>query len=120
MVLYILIAYHYLTHPAIRRCDDVIMLSLCTSQRRFRYDSNKSPNNVSGERRQDISVVRLHTVLLERCDDVLKGRNNDNPSVRLQDVSNRSQMNRSQWYVSKTSQWYLSTTFHYCVPKTAL
>ena len=42
------------------------------------------------ERRQDVSVVRLHVVLLERHNDVSKGRNNDVPSVRLHDVSNKS------------------------------
>ena len=44
------------------------------------------------ERRQDVSVVRLYDVLLERCDDVLKGRNNRVLSVRLHDVSDKSQM----------------------------
>ena len=44
------------------------------------------------ERRQDVSVVRLYDVLLERHNDVSKGRNNDPPSLRLHDVSNKSQM----------------------------
>ena len=44
------------------------------------------------ERRQDVSVVRLYDVLLERCDDFLKGRNNRVLSVRLHDVSDKSQM----------------------------
>ena len=43
------------------------------------------------ERRQDVSVVRLY-VLLERHNDVSKGRNNDAPSLRLHDVSDKSQM----------------------------
>ena len=42
------------------------------------------------ERRQDVSVVRLHGVLLERNNDVSKGRNNDSPSLRLHDVSDKS------------------------------
>ena len=39
------------------------------------------------ERRQDVSVVPLYDVLLERHNDVSKGRNNDTPSLRLHDVS---------------------------------
>ena len=35
------------------------------------------------ESRQDVSVLRLHDVLLEQCDDVSIGRNNDVPWVRL-------------------------------------
>ena len=42
------------------------------------------------ERRQDVSVVRLRYVLLERHNDVSKGRNNDAPSLRLHDVLNKS------------------------------
>ena len=42
------------------------------------------------ERRQDVSVVRLYDVLLEHHNDVSKGRNNDAPSLRLHDVSNKS------------------------------
>ena len=105
-------------HPATRRCGDVITLSLYTSQRRRRYVSNETPNDVSVERRQVVSVIRLHDVLLERRerrDGVLTGRNNDVSSVRLHIVSNKSQMKHSttyQWYVTKTSQWYVSTTSH--------
>ena len=44
------------------------------------------------ERRQDVSVVCLYDVLLERHNDVSKGRNNDAPSLRLHNVSNKSQM----------------------------
>ena len=44
------------------------------------------------ERRQGISVLRLHDVLLERRDNVLRGRNNDAPistsPQRLKQVSN--------------------------------
>ena len=36
---------------------------------------------------QDVSVVRLHDVLLESLHDVLRGLNNDAPSVRLHDIS---------------------------------
>ena len=38
------------------------------------------------ERRQDVSVVRLYDVLLERHNGVSKGRNNDASSLRLHDV----------------------------------
>ena len=58
------------------------------------------------ERRQNVSVVRLH-VLLERRNDISKVRNNDVPSVRLHNVSNKFQMKHP-----KTSQWYVSTTSH--------
>ena len=73
-----------MTHPALRRCDDVAAMSLCTSQRRHRYVSNETPNDVSMERREDVSMVRLHDVLLERHNDV--------SPLRLHDVSNKSQM----------------------------
>ena len=59
------------------------------------------------ERRQDVSVVHPHDVLLERHNDVSKGRNNNALSLRLHDVSNKSQMKHpmaSQWYFTKTSQ----------------
>ena len=42
------------------------------------------------ERRQDVLVVRLHDVLLERYNDDSKGRNNDAPPLCLHDVSNKS------------------------------
>ena len=42
------------------------------------------------ERRQDVSVVRLHDVLVERHKDVSKKRNNNAPSLRLHDVLNKS------------------------------
>ena len=82
------------------RQKDVVMTSACTSQRRRRYVSNETPNDVSVERRQDVSVVRLHNILLEGRDDVSKGLNNDVPSVRLLDVSNKSQIEHLT-----TSQW---------------
>ena len=107
------------THPAIRRRGDVVTRSVCTSQRHRKYVSNKTLSDVSLERRQAVSMVRLHYFLLERCDDVLKRRNNDVPSVHLHDASRKSQMKHpatSQWYVIKTSQWYLFTTSHYYVP----
>ena len=67
------------------------------------------------ERRQDVSVVRLHDVLLERHNDVSKERNYNAPPLRLHDVSNKSYMKHprtSEWYVTKKSQWYVSTTSH--------
>ena len=42
------------------------------------------------KRRQDISMVRFYDVLLERHNDVSKGRNNNAPSLRLHDVSYKS------------------------------
>ena len=44
------------------------------------------------ERREDVSVVLLHDVSLEHRNDVSKGRNNDAASLRILDVSNKSQM----------------------------
>ena len=57
---------------------------------RHRYVSNEIPNNASVERRQDVLVVRLHNVLLERRDDFSREPNNDFPSVCLYDVLNKS------------------------------
>ena len=111
-----------LIHPAIRRRGDVVTTCLWTSQRRRKNVPNETLNNVSLERRLDVSMVHLHNVLLERRDYVLKGRHNDVPLVRLHDVSNKSQMKHrmtSQWYVTKTSQWYVSTMSHYYLPTTS-
>ena len=72
------------------------------------------------ERREDVSVVRLHDIFLERREDVPRGRNNNVSSVHLHDVSNKSQMKHqttSHCYVTKTSQWYVSTFDQY-VPTT--
>ena len=69
-----------------------------------------------------MSVVRLHIILLERRDNVLKGRSNDVPSLHLDDVSHKTQMKHpttSQWYVTETNQWYVSTTSHYYVSTTS-
>ena len=55
-------------------------------------------------------MVRLHDILLGRRDEVSRERNNDVPSVRLLDASNKSQMKHSQWYVSTTSQSYVVAT----------
>ena len=59
------------------------------SQGRRRYVANETTCNVSVERRQDVSVVRLHDVLLECRYDVSRGRYetpNDISMVRHQDV----------------------------------
>ena len=112
----------FYSHPATRRRGDVVTTSLCTFQRRHSYVSNETPNNVSMERHQDVSIVRLHVILFERRDDVSRGRNNDVSSVRLHDVSSKSQMKHpttSHWYVTNTSQWYVSTMSHYYVPRTS-
>ena len=106
---------HAPPHQAMRRRCDVVMTSLCTSEQRRRYVPNETPNDVSLERRQD-------DVLLECPDDVLKGRNNNIPSVRLHDVLNKSEMKHpttSQRYITKTSQSFVSTTSHYYAPATS-
>ena len=85
------------THPVTRRCGYVVTTSLCTSQQRWRYVSNETPNDVSVVCHQDVSVVRIHDV----------------PLVRLSDVSCNSQMKHpitSLWYVSTTSQSYVVAT----------
>ena len=108
-------AFESLTHLATRRRGDVVTTSLCTFQRRRRYVSNETPNDVSVERRQEVSAVCLHDVLLVCCNDISTRCNDDVPSIRLYNVSNRFQMKHptmSQWYVTKTSQWYISLTFH--------
>ena len=100
-------AFNEITHSATRRHSNVVTTSLRTSQRRRSYVSNETPNNVSVERHQVVSVVRLLNILMERRDDVSRGRNNDFSLVRLLDVSNKYQMKHlttSQWYVTKTSQ----------------
>ena len=109
---------NFFTHPASRPRSDVVTTSLCMSQQRRSYISDETPNNVSVEGRQDVSVVRFHDILLERCNDISRGHNNNVPSVRLPDVSNKCQTKHpttSQWYVIKTSQWqwYVSLTYHY-------
>ena len=89
---------------------------------RRKYVSKETPDDVSVERRQVVSGVPLHDVLLECRDDVLRGRNNDFPSVRFHDISNKSQMKhptKSQWYVTKTFQCYVSTMSHYYVSTTS-
>ena len=94
-----------------RRSNEVSLYVPVTSQVRLRWNTQQ---HLSGTR-QDISVVRLHDVLLVCHGDVSRERNDDVPSVRLHDVSNKSQMKHpktSQWYVTKTSQWYVSTTSH--------
>ena len=42
------------------------------------------------ERRQNVSVIRLHDLLLEHCDDVSRGCNNDFSSACLKQVSNET------------------------------
>ena len=62
------------------------------------------------------SQVRLNNVLLERHNDVSKGRNNDAPSLRLHEVWNKFQMKHpatSRWNVVKTPQWCFSTASYW-------
>ena len=85
-----------------------------TSWRR-RYDislyvpvtSQVTLNDVTMQRGQVVAVVRLYKVLLERRNNVSWAHNNDVPSVRFHNVSNKSQMK-----YPTTSQWYVSTTSH--------
>ena len=98
-------------HPATRRRGDVSLYVPVKSQLHLKWNSQPCLDGTS----QDVSVVRLHDILLERGDDTSRGRNNDVSSVRLHDVLNKSQMKHpttSHWYVTKTSQWYVSTTSH--------
>ena len=97
------------SHPAIKRRGYVLTMSLCTSQQRRRYVSNETLNDVSVERRQDISVVCFHNVLLECCEDISRGRKAT--SHQYHNVSNKSQMT-SHWYATGSSQWYVATTSH--------
>ena len=80
------------SHPAIKRRGYVVTMSLCASQQRHRYVSNETPNDVSVERRQDISVACFHNVLLDCCEDISRRRNGDVPSVPqcLKQVSNET------------------------------
>ena len=64
------------SHPASGRPDNVVATSFYPSQRRRRYVSNETPNDILVERRQDVSVVHLHDAIKERHD-VSKVRNND-------------------------------------------
>ena len=87
---------------SMRRRNDMSLYVPATSQ--VRYISNETPNNVSVERRQDVSVVCIHDV----------------PLVRFCDVSCNSQMKHpttSLWYVSTTSRSYVVTTPYpvYCL-----
>ena len=100
-------------HPATKRCGDIITRSLHTPQQRRRCMSNETPNFVSMKSRQGVSVVRLHDVLTERCDDISRVCNNEVSSVYLHDVSNKSQLKQpttSQWYVFTMSYWNFATT----------
>ena len=65
------------------RGNDVSLYVPAMSQVRLKWNTQ----DVSMKCYQDVSVLRLHDVLLEHCDDVSRGRNNDVPSVRLHDVS---------------------------------
>ena len=95
-----------ITHPATGPPGDVVTTSLLspsnvigTSQMKHqRRLSGTSPRRVSGS---------FHNVLMVCREDVSRERNDDAPSLRLHDVSNKSQMKHP-----KTSQWYVSTTSH--------
>ena len=108
-------------HQATRRHGDVITTSLCTSQLRRRYVSNETPNDVSVERRQTVSVVRLHvTASWQRTWQRLHGTKWQCPistsPQRLKQASNETPTwkhpKTSQSYATKASQWYVSMTSH--------
>ena len=89
-------------HPETRRCGDVVTTFLCTSQWLHRYVSNETPNNVSREHRQNVSVVRLHKsywyVVMTSHEDVM--------TTFHQFVSSTSQTSlkwNTQWRLSGTS-----------------
>ena len=92
-------------HPVTRRRGDVITTSLYKSQWRGRYVSDKTPNDIWVEHRQDVSVVRHHNVLLECRDYVLRECNNGVPSVRIHDALNKSET--TKW----SNQRHLSGTY---------
>ena len=94
----------------LKQQQDVVTTSLCKSQRRCSNVSNETPNDVSTECHQVVSVVRLRDILLERRDNVSRGRNNDVPSVRLLGVSSKSQIKHSTT-LSGTSPRRLSGTY---------
>ena len=62
------------------------------------------------QRRQDVSVVRLHDILLERNENASRGPNNYVSSVRLDDISNKSQMKHQRHFIG-TSPRRLSGTY---------
>ena len=70
------------------RQEDVVTTFFCLSQQRHRYVSDEISNNVSLERRQDVSMVCLHDVVKERRDNISRVRNNNVPLVCRRDVSN--------------------------------
>ena len=88
-----------------QRRNDVPLHVPATLQVRLKSNTHRRLDGKSPRR----LVVRLHDNLLERRDNFSRGHNNDVPSVRLHDVSSKSQM---KWYVTKTSQWYVFTTSH--------
>ena len=93
------------------RCrNDVYLYVPATSQVRLKWNIQRCLDGTSPS--QDVSVVRLRDVLLERRDDVSRGPNNNVLSVRLHGLSNKSQMKHptiSQ--LSGTSPRRLSGTF---------
>ena len=94
-----------------RHCNNVSLSIPVTSQNA----SKETPHDVSMERHQGVSVVRLHNILQERRDNFSRGCNNDVSSVRLHDVPNKSQMKHpmtGHWYTTQISQWYVSTMSH--------
>ena len=82
------------------------------------YVSNETPDDASVERCQDVAVVCLQNVLLECRENVSRGRNGDAPSVRLHNVSNKSQ--KPPHDVSVVRHQDVSVVRIYDVPCTSL
>ena len=74
------------THPTTRHCGDVVTTSLFTSQQHRKCVSNETPNDVLMESCQNVLILCLQDVLLERRGNVSRGCNNDVPSILLHNV----------------------------------
>ena len=95
-----------------RRRNHVHLYVPAMSQVSLKWNTQRCLDGTSPS--QDVSVVRLHDVLLERRDDVSRGPNNNVLSVRLCDLSNKAQMKHSTIsQLSGTSPRYLSSVVHH-------
>ena len=102
--------YHYIKKKkklTRRRRHDIASTSFCLSQRRRKYISNETPNEVSVELCQNFSVVRLYNVMKKRLDKVSRICNSNIPLIRLHNVSNQSHMKHPT-----ACRWYVSTMLH--------
>ena len=92
-----------ISHSAARLPGNVVTTSFCTSQRRRRYLSIETPNDVSVELRQDVSEVRLHDVCFHWF--VVTTSQGDAMTTPHQYVFTTSQISL-KWNI----QWHLSST----------